>query len=210
MASQPVARNAAAVLTAAVMAQISVSALQQGLPALGPVLQQDFALDTAGTAALLGVGSLGTAIAILLWAYYTYVKKNKLALADKELKGWQLFSNAKLYIDEVYNYLIVNPIEYLSKMAYSFIEIKVLNQGVFGFAYLFGKAGSIIRYWQTGLLSSYLFWMVIGLIGLISYYIIKLQFYCDGRQRLKSKHEHDKLCSGSEYYSYSFFQPSRK
>ena len=71
MASQPVARNAAAVLTAAVMAQISVSALQQGLPALGPVLQQDFALDTAGTAALLGVGSLGTAIAILLWGRLT-------------------------------------------------------------------------------------------------------------------------------------------
>ncbi len=126
--------------------------------------------------ALMAVASTMT-IAILLWAYYTYVKKNKLALADKDLAGWQLFSNAKLYIDEVYNFLFVKPIEYVSKMAYSFIEIKVLNRGVYSFANLFGKAGSLIRYWQTGLLSSYLFWMLIGLIGLISYYIIKIQFW---------------------------------
>ena len=126
--------------------------------------------------ALMAVASTMT-IAILLWAYYTYVKKNKLALADKDLAGWQLVSNAKLYIDEVYNFLIVKPIEYVSKMAYSFIEIKVLNRGVYSFANLFGKAGSLIRYWQTGLLSSYLFWMLIGLIGLISYYIIKIQFW---------------------------------
>ena len=116
-------------------------------------------------------------IAILLWAYYTYVKKNKLALANKDLAGWQLVSNAKLYIDEVYNFLFVKPIEYVSKMEYSFIEIKVLNRGVYSFANFFGKAGSLIRYWQTGLLSSYLFWMLIGLIGLISYYIIKIQFW---------------------------------
>lgn len=71
MRAQPVVRNAGAVLTAAVIAQIGVSALQHGLPALGPVLQQTFALDTSGTAALLGLGSLGTAIAILLWGPMT-------------------------------------------------------------------------------------------------------------------------------------------
>ena len=60
-----------AVLVAAVIAQVSVSALQQGLPALGPILQQTFALDTSGTGALLGVGSLGTAAAVLLWGRMT-------------------------------------------------------------------------------------------------------------------------------------------
>jgi MFS family permease len=64
-------RNAAAVLIAAVIAQVSVSALQQGLPALGPILQQSFALDTSGTGALLGIGSLGTAAAVLLWGRMT-------------------------------------------------------------------------------------------------------------------------------------------
>jgi NADH-quinone oxidoreductase subunit L len=130
-------------------------------------------LDNSTTLVLMVIASSMT-IGILLWAYVNYVKKNKIALSDQDLKGWQLISNSKLYLDELYNFLFVRPIEYVSKVIYSTIEIKGLNQGVFGFANLFGKAGSLVRYWQTGILSSYLFWMVVGLIGLISYYIIKI------------------------------------
>ena len=128
------------------------------------------------TMALMAVASTMTII-ILIWAYSNYAKKKKIALADNELVGWQLWSNSKLYLDELYDLLFVKPIEWLSKTCYAIVEIKVLNQGVFGLANLFGKTGSLIRNWQTGLLSNYLFWMVFGLIGLISYYIIKLQFW---------------------------------
>ena len=128
------------------------------------------------TMALMAVASTMTII-ILIWAYSNYAKKKKIALADNELVGWQLWSNAKLYVDELYDLLFVKPIEWVSKTCYAIVEIKVLNQGVFGLANLFGKTGSLIRNWQTGLLSNYLFWMVFGLIGLISYYIIKLQFW---------------------------------
>jgi len=128
------------------------------------------------TMALMAVASTMT-ILILIWAYNNYAKKKKIALADNELVGWQLWSNSKLYLDELYDLLFVKPLEWLSKTCYAIVEIKVLNQGVFGLADLFGKTGSLIRNWQTGLLSNYLFWMVFGLIGLISYYIIKLQFW---------------------------------
>lgn len=128
------------------------------------------------TMALMAVASTMTII-ILIWAYNNYAKKKKIALADNELVGWQLWSNSKLYLDELYDLLFVKPIEWLSKTCYAIVEIKILNQGVFGLANLFGKTGSLIRNWQTGLLSNYLFWMVFGLIGLISYYIIKLQFW---------------------------------
>jgi NADH-quinone oxidoreductase subunit L len=128
------------------------------------------------TMALMAVASTMT-ILILIWAYNNYAKKKKIALADNELVGWQLWSNSKLYLDELYDLLFVKPIEWLSKTCYAIVEIKILNQGVFGLANLFGKTGSLIRNWQTGLLSNYLFWMVFGLIGLISYYIIKLQFW---------------------------------
>lgn len=66
-----VRRAAVAVLLAAVSAQVSVSALQQGLPALGPILQSTFSLDTASTGVLLGIGSLGTALAVLGWGRLT-------------------------------------------------------------------------------------------------------------------------------------------
>jgi MFS family permease len=66
-----VRRAAIAVLLAAVSAQVSVSALQQGLPALGPILQSTFDLDTTATGFLLGIGSLGTAVAVLGWGRLT-------------------------------------------------------------------------------------------------------------------------------------------
>lgn len=66
-----VRRAAIAVLIAAVSAQVSVSALQQGLPALGPILQTTFDLDTTATGFLLGIGSLGTAFAVLGWGRLT-------------------------------------------------------------------------------------------------------------------------------------------
>ena len=58
-------------LGAAVIAQVSISGFQQGLPALGPILQTTFSLDTSGTGAILGVGSLGTAVAVLIWGRLT-------------------------------------------------------------------------------------------------------------------------------------------
>lgn len=58
MSARVVVRSSAALLAAAVIAQLSISALQQGLPALGPVLQQTFALQTSGTAALWEWGAL--------------------------------------------------------------------------------------------------------------------------------------------------------
>ncbi len=66
-----VRRAAITILVAAVSAQVSVSALQQGLPALGPILQSTFDLDTTATGFLLGIGSLGTAIAVLGWGRLT-------------------------------------------------------------------------------------------------------------------------------------------
>jgi len=66
-----VRRAAITILVAAVSAQVSVSALQQGLPALGPILQSTFDLDTTATGFMLGIGSLGTAIAVLGWGRLT-------------------------------------------------------------------------------------------------------------------------------------------
>ena len=61
------------------------------------------------TMALMAVASTMT-ILILIWAYNNYAKKKKIALADNELVGWQLWSNSKLYLDELYDLLFVKPI----------------------------------------------------------------------------------------------------
>jgi NADH-quinone oxidoreductase subunit L len=77
----------------------------------------------------------------------------------------------------VYALIFVKPIEFIGTVFYSNFDIKVLAQGVYSFAKLFSKLGGVTRKWQNGVLSSYLFWMLIGLISLISYYFIKLQVW---------------------------------
>jgi sugar phosphate permease len=67
VASDKLRRDALGILAAAVVSQLAVSAAQQGLPALGPILASTFNLTTAGVGLLLGTISLGTATAVIFW-----------------------------------------------------------------------------------------------------------------------------------------------
>jgi NADH-quinone oxidoreductase subunit L len=101
------------------------------------------------------------------------VKRGSLAKADSELTGWELASNKKLYFDEVYNKLFVQPIEWIGKMSHQVIEVAVLNKSISVFTTAVGKTGDLVRKWQTGYVSNYLLWMVLGIVGLVVYYLLK-------------------------------------
>jgi NADH-quinone oxidoreductase subunit L len=121
---------------------------------------------------LMGAAVVMTLV-ILFVSFVVYVKNARLAKSDDELKGWELASNKKLYFDEVYNFLFVKPLEWISVKIHAFVEVLALNKSVYGFAGLIGKTGDIVRKWQTGVVSNYLFWMVLGVISLVVYYLIK-------------------------------------
>jgi NADH-quinone oxidoreductase subunit L len=140
-----------------------------GAAGLGLIEHPEAAVNT--TLLLMGVAS-AVSIAVLIWAYATYAKQGSLAKADSDLKGWELLSSKKLYWDELYHALITKPAEWLGEQLKQVIEIKVLNAGIFGLAALTEKTGNQVRKLQNGLVSSYLFWMVIGLIMLIVSYLI--------------------------------------
>ncbi|MFN4952116.1 MAG: NADH-quinone oxidoreductase subunit L [Flavobacteriales bacterium] len=140
-----------------------------GAAGLGLIEHPEAAVNT--TLLLMGVAS-AVSIAVLIWAYVTYAKQGSLAKADSDLKGWELLSSKKLYWDELYHALITKPAEWLGEQLKQVIEIKVLNAGIFGLAALTEKTGNQVRKLQNGLVSSYLFWMVIGLIMLIVSYLI--------------------------------------
>lgn len=130
-------------------------------------------LESSKAIILMIVASL-IALGVMAWAYFNYVKKGNLAKADNELKGWEKASNSKLYIDELYNLLFVKPLELISKTIYSYFDTLVLRNGVFTIAGLIEKTGNITRKWQSGFLASYLFWMLLSIVGLITYYLIKI------------------------------------
>jgi NADH-quinone oxidoreductase subunit L len=117
------------------------------------------------------------AIGVLIWAYLNYAKKGATAKADDALSGWEQLSAQKLYVDEIYQTLFVKPLLALSDFAGKVLDIQLLRNGVYALADGILNTANLTRKWQTGFLSSYLFWMVFGLIIFVAYYILKLSVW---------------------------------
>jgi NADH-quinone oxidoreductase subunit L len=114
------------------------------------------------------------AIGVLFWALRNYVKKGSLAKSDDQMNAWEVLSAKKLYVDETYDLIFVQPLLKLSQFVATVFDIQILRNGVYAIADNIVNTAAQTRKWQSGLLSSYLFWMVLGLILFISYYILKL------------------------------------
>ena len=129
-------------------------------------------LSDGQTMMLMASASILTLIALVV-SYIVYVKKESTPLADESIGGWTKLSANKLYVDEIYNFLFVKPTEWISTKMDQFVEIGILQKSVYGFANVVSKSGELVRKWQTGQVTSYILWMVLGIVGLIVYYLIK-------------------------------------
>lgn len=129
------------------------------------------------TSLSLMVFASAIAIGALVWAYLTYAKKGNTAKADEAQNGWERLSAQKLYVDEIYNSGFVKPLLALSDFVGKIIDIQMLRNGVYALADGVLNTANLSRKWQTGFLSSYLFWMVFGLIIFVAYYILKLSVW---------------------------------
>jgi len=129
-------------------------------------------LSDAQTMMLMGVASV-LALGALFFAFVKFVKKSSVPESDEQLTGWAKLSANKLYIDELYDALFVKPVEWISAVLHRFVEMMFLNRLIDGFTTVIDLSGQLVRRWQTGIVSSYLFWMVTGIVGLMVYYIVK-------------------------------------
>ena len=128
-------------------------------------------LPDSQTIMLMATASTLTILALIV-SYIVYVKKSSTPVPDAQLSGWAKVSANKLYFDEIYHVLFVKPTEWFSRFLYNIVEIALLNKVVYGFASLVGKSGEVVRKWQSGIVSSYILWMIVGIIGLVAYYFI--------------------------------------
>ena len=117
------------------------------------------------------------AIGVMIWAYLNYAKKGALAKEDAALSGWERLSAQKLYIDEIYHAVFVRPLLAFSDFIGKVVDIQMLRNGIYALADGILYSANLTRKWQTGFLSSYLFWMIFGLITFIAYYILKLSVW---------------------------------
>jgi NADH-quinone oxidoreductase subunit L len=118
------------------------------------------------------IAAAAMAIVIMVITYLVYGKKGSLPVADDQVVGWEKWSKNKLYFDELYHFLFVKPVEWLSEKGARFVEGAFLHRGPVAIGQLIGKSGDLVRKWQTGRTDSYLVWMVLGLVGLVMYYLI--------------------------------------
>ena len=110
-------------------------------------------------------------------SYWMYVSKQKVTKDEHDFTGWEKLSSKKLYLDEIYHALFVKPIEWKASKVLPFIENNILVKGIGLLTHMISFSGSQIRKIQTGILSSYFFWMILGIVGLISYYLIYIELW---------------------------------
>jgi len=119
----------------------------------------------------LMIAASAMSLIILFLTSIVYGRKNSIPVADDQVKGWEKLSMNKLYFDEIYDFLFVKPTLWLSEKVNRYFELAVLHRGVVGLGSLVGKTGDLVRKVQTGRTDTYILWMVVGLIGLVIYFL---------------------------------------
>lgn len=125
------------------------------------------------TALILMIVASCIVFVVMFFSYQKNVKKLSPFKKESDLALWEYWSLKKLHIDELYKFAIVNPLLWFTKRLSAKVENKVISGGVFGLAQGLLDVGNVTRKWQSGFLSNYLFWMIIGIVGMLSYYLLK-------------------------------------
>ena len=119
---------------------------------------------------LMGIATVGALIGIGI-AYAKYIKQAQVPEEDEKITGFSKVLYNKYYVDEVYDAIIVKPINLLSRFFRDYIETALVAI-VFGF----GKAANELSYQgkkiQNGSIGFYLFAFVIGFCAIVSYLIL--------------------------------------
>lgn len=119
---------------------------------------------------LMGIATIGALVGIGI-AYAKYIKQAQVPEEDEKITGFSKVLYNKYYVDEVYDAVIVKPINLLSRFFRDHIET-ALAAIVFGF----GKAANELSYQgkkiQNGSVGFYLFAFVIGFCAIVSYLIL--------------------------------------
>ncbi|WP_270088749.1 NADH-quinone oxidoreductase subunit L [Sphingobacterium sp. SYP-B4668] len=122
------------------------------------------------TEIVLMVVSALAAIIMAVVTYIRYVKKGYIPKSDAlEDNGLHRLSYQKLYVDELYDSVIVKPLNSFSKFLYKIVDRSGIDGIVEGVAQFFVTSGKGIRQLQNGQVGFYIFMMVVAVIVLFVY-----------------------------------------
>ncbi len=107
-------------------------------------------------------------------AYLFYIKKSSLAEKIKTIfKPVYALSYNKLYIDRVYDAVIVKPLLSFAGFLWQAVDIRLIDGSVNGIASAFALFSAKTKKIQNGMLMSYVLTLSIGVAALLFYYFIR-------------------------------------
>lgn len=109
---------------------------------------------------LMGI-SVGIAVIAIFYAVARYSKRPELG----EPTGFGKVLANKWYVDELYNAIIVKPLNWLGKFLNNFVERDVIDWTVNGVGKMIGYGSRQVRLLQSGQVGSYVLLMVLGILA---------------------------------------------
>ena len=125
--------------------------------------------------ALVKLVPLFASIAGILLAYLFYILSPELPkIFAHAFSGFYLVLQNKYYIDEIYEFIFVRPFKWLADKLWQIGDVIIIDGfGPNGFANISQRMSGVIARVQSGLLYHYILVMVIGLVGLITWYVFQ-------------------------------------
>ncbi len=124
---------------------------------------------------VLMIGSLTAAGVGILVAYWFYLRSPEIpeGLATAFSGAYRTLVN-KYYVDEFYNWLIVQPVVVGSrKFLWQFVDTGVIDGAVNGSAEATADVGQVLRRIQSGNIRSYAAWVLLGAVGWLGYLLLR-------------------------------------
>lgn len=137
---------------------------------LSPVFASSVALQEAHhmthTAELILIAVVvALTLVVILFAYSLYVSRKKLPTPEGvSLNTFHRLIYHKYYVDEIYDTIIVRPLNFISRAADAVFERLLIDRIVNGTGRIVTWGGKTLRYAQTGNTGFYIFAMVISII----------------------------------------------
>ncbi|HKJ05550.1 MAG TPA: NADH-quinone oxidoreductase subunit L, partial [Geopsychrobacteraceae bacterium] len=125
------------------------------------------AVEYATMAVSIVVAFIGIGIAV-----YMYIKRPELpAKFTATFSGLHKAVFNKWYVDELYDFLFVNPCKKIGTFLWKGFDICVVDGVVNGCGWVVKGLSSGLRYTQSGFLHSYAMAMVVGVVVIVGYYV---------------------------------------
>ena len=116
---------------------------------------------------LMGI-STGVAVLSLVVAFVMYVSRKSVPVAEGEKTSvLQRLIYRKYYVDEIYDFVVVKFVGWLSYLFYQVFEFFVIDLLVNGVGKLVKQLSNLARRAQTGATGFYIFAMVIGIVVIL-------------------------------------------